>query len=152
MLNGYHNLLFKSRCNNVQGGGVGIIINNQLKVTQLPELSTFIDKIIETIFIEIELPRGKKIVVGSIYRPNSAHINISSSQQLEQFTFTLNEIVSKLANDGKKFYLLGDFNIDLLKLEQHKPSADYINTLFSLGCLQLVTLPTRCVEFLLHFN
>ena len=145
-LNGYHSLFFKSRCNNVQGGGVGIFVNNQLKTTQLPELSTFIDKVIETIFIEIELPRGKKIVIGSIYRPNSAHTNISSSQQLEQFTIALNEIISKIANEGKKLYLLGDFNIDLLKLDQHKPSADYINNLFSLGCIQLLTLPTRCIN------
>ena len=146
VLNGYHNLFFKSRANGVQGGGVGIFVNSQLKVKQRHDLSIFIDKVIETIFLEIELPRGKKLIIGSIYRPNSNYINLTSSQQLDQFTSTLNDITNSISAEGKKFYLLGDFNIDVLKLEQHKPSADYINSLFSLGCLQLMTVPTRCIH------
>ena len=143
-LNGYHNMFFKSRIDNAQGGGVGIFVNNQLKVTQLPELSIFIDKVIETIFVEIEISKNKKIIVGSIYRPNSSYIDLTCSQQLEQFNDSIGTIINNLA--GKNFYILGDFNIDLLKIEQHKPSADYINSIFSLGCLQLMTLPTRCIH------
>ena len=125
---------------------MGIFVNSQLKVKQRHDLSIFIDKVIETIFLEIELPRGKKLIIGSIYRPNSNYINLTSSQQLDQFTSTLNDITNSISAEGKKFYLLGDFNIDVLKLEQHKPSADYINSLFSLGCLQLMTVPTRCIH------
>ena len=145
-LNGYHKLLFKSRTANVQGGGVGIFVNNQLKVKNLPEYSIFIDKIIETIFIEIELPSKKKFIIASVYRPNSAYIDISSSQQLEQFLESMNSILCKISAAGKKVYIFGDFNIDLLKIESHKPTADYVNSLFSQGCLQLMTIPTRCVH------
>jgi len=143
-LDGYHNMYFKSRHNNVQGGGVGIFVSNQLKVVQLPDISIFIDKVIETVFVEIEIAKNKKIVVGSIYRPNSSYIDLTSSQQLEQFNEAMSTIVNNLA--GKTFYLFGDFNIDLLKIEQHKPSADYVNSIFSLGCLQLMNLPTRCIH------
>jgi len=101
---------------------------------------------VESIFIEIELPKKKKITVGSIYRPNSSYINLTSSQQLEQFNETINSIISKLTAEKKNFYICGDFNIDILKMDSHKPSADYINSLFSMGCLQLITLPTRCVN------
>ena len=145
-LDGYHSLIFKSRDQNTQGGGVGIFVNNQLKVTHLPQYSVFIDKIVETIFIEIALPQGKNIVIASVYRPNSSYVNLTGSQQLEQFTTALNSVVSQIMAAGKTCYLLGDFNIDILKLEQHKPTADYINSLFSLGCLQLITVPTRCVN------
>ena len=145
-LNGYHKLLFKSRSANVQGGGVGIFVNNQLKVKNLPEYSIFIDKIIETIFIEIELPSKKKFIIASVYRPNSAYVNMSSTQQLEQFLETMNSILCKISAAGKKVYIFGDFNIDLLKIESHKHTAEYVNSLFSQGCLQLMTIPTRCIH------
>ena len=145
-LNGYHKLSFKSRNPNTQGGGVGIFVNQQLKVTQLPDYSIFIDKIVETIFIEIELPSKKKIIIGSVYRPNSAYVNMSSSQQLEIFLDEMNSVLSRITATGRKVYILGDFNIDLLKIDQHKPTAKYVNSLFSLGCLELMTIPTRCIH------
>ena len=55
-LNSHHKLICKSRASNTQGGGVGIFINKNLKFKELPELSVFIDKVIETIFVEVELP------------------------------------------------------------------------------------------------
>ena len=145
-LNGFHKLNFKSRAPNVQGGGVGIFINEKLCVINLPEYSIFVDKIVETLFVEIELPNKKKIIVGTVYRPNSAYINMSSTQQLLQFNEAINSILCKINTAGKKVYILGDFNIDLLKIEQHKPTADYVNSLFSHGCLQLMTIPTRCIH------
>ena len=143
-LDGYHNMFYKSRINNVQGGGVGIFVSNQFKAVKLTDISIFIDKVIETVFVEIEISKSKKIVVGSIYRPNSSYINLTSAQQLEQFNESISNIINNLA--GKTFYIYGDFNIDLLKIEQHKPSADFLNSIFSLGCLQLMTLPTRCIH------
>ena len=143
-IDGYHSLIFKSRSNNKQGGGVGIFVNKQLKIKQLDEFSIFIDKVIESVLVEIELPNKKKIVVGSIYRPNSAYINLTASQQLDQFNEAINSILTNLS--GKKICLFGDINLDLLKIEQHKPTADYVNLLFSLGCLQLMTIPTRCIR------
>ena len=101
-IDGYHELIFKSRSLNTQGGGVGIYVNNQLKVTNLPDYSIFIDKIVETVFVEIELPSKKKIVVGSIYRPNSAYVNMSSLQQLEKFLETINSIICKISSTGKR--------------------------------------------------
>ena len=143
-LDGYHNMFYKSRINNVQGGGVGIFVSNQFKAVKLTDISIFIDKVIETVFVEIEISKSKKIVVGSIYRPNSSYINLTSAQQLDQFNESISNIINNLA--GKTFYIYGDFNIDLLKIEQHKPSADFLNSIFSLGCLQLMTLPTRCIH------
>ena len=146
VLDGYHSLVFKSREQNVQGGGVGIFVNKHLKFTNLPEYSVFIDKVVETIFIEIAINKKKNIIIGSVYRLNSAYVNLTSSQQLEQFTISLNSIINQITAAGKTCYLLGDFNVDILKINQHKPSAEYVNSLFSLGCLQLMTVPTRCIN------
>ena len=145
-LNSHHNLICKSRAATTQGGGVGIFVNKNLKFKELPELSIFIDKVIETIFIEVELPNKSKIIVGSLYRPNSAHINLTPSQQLEQFIESMHSILSKIINSGKKAYLFGDINIDILKIDSHKQSCDYVNSLFSLGFLQLITATTICIH------
>ena len=57
----------------------------------------------ETIFIEIETPVGKNIIVGVIYRPPN---NI-----IEVFENAMNGILDKIDKENK---IMGDFNIDLL--------------------------------------
>jgi hypothetical protein len=39
---------------------------------------------------------------------------------------------------------VGDFNLDVLKMCIHGPTADYVENVFSMGFLQLITKPTRC--------
>jgi len=55
-----YNFIYKSRKTGVQGGGVGIYIRKDLKFKLVPEYSIFIDKVIETIFVEIEVNEKKK--------------------------------------------------------------------------------------------
>ena len=83
-LQGYQKPCFKLRSSSTQGGGVGIYVKNLLPFKVLPNLSVFIDKVVETIFVEISLPKNKKIIVGSVYRPNS---NILLSRKNSNFRF-----------------------------------------------------------------
>ncbi len=50
---GYENLLYKLRCNNVQGGGVGIYVKSGFKSNHFPLYSIFVDRVFESIFTEI---------------------------------------------------------------------------------------------------
>ena len=58
---------------------------------------------IETIFIEIFLPKTKPMTVGIVYRPPS------QTSSLE----TMNEHFNKLDTINKETYIFGDFNINL---------------------------------------
>ena len=58
---------------------------------------------IETIFIEIFLPKTKPMTVGIVYRPPSQ----------TSFLETMNEHFYKLDTINKETYILGDFNINL---------------------------------------
>ena len=80
----YHNLVFKLR-HNTQGGGVGIYIRDHIKFNILNGLSVFVDRIFESIFIEVFTSDNKKLLIGSVYRPGSAHPTLSSSEQFNQF-------------------------------------------------------------------
>ena len=142
-LNGYHKLVFKSR-ENSQGGGVGLYIANDLKFKNRPDLSIFVDKIYESIFIEISLPKCKKLIVGSVYRPNSSYINVTASEQLTLFNDQMLSVLSAINDNNSTAYILGDFNLDVLKLCNHGPTSEYVENLFSMGYLQLITKPTRC--------
>lgn len=141
-IDNYHIPLIKNR-KVFQRGGVGFLINDCLKFKELPELSVFIEKVIETVFIEVELQNKTKIIVGSIYRPPSVHGNLTATQQLDQFSESLESIINKVSATNKKSFFLGDFNLDLIKFNEHRPTNDFIDIFFSAGFIQLINHPTR---------
>ena len=139
-----YNFVFKCRTNNMQGGGIGIFVKEQYNFNIMPQFSIFIDKVIETLFIEIEISNGKKIIVSSVYRPNSNHPNLTSTQQLEQFTEMFNNVLNEISELNNKVFVMGDMNIDLLKCNSHSRTSEFIENCFASGFLQLITKPTRC--------
>jgi len=127
----------------LEGGGVGIYVKNDLVFSVLKQHSIFVERIIETLFIEITTEDNKKLVIGSIYRPGTKCPGITFSDQFAQFSDTLSNLLSDLGSKYDNVYIFGDFNLDVLKLEENKFISEYIDTLFSFGFLQLVTKPTR---------
>ena len=54
----------------------------------------------------------ENIIIGCVYRPPGWDINV--------FNEEMSELNVKLNNLNKHVYLLGDYNIDLLKCNSHK--------------------------------
>ena len=65
---------------------------------------------------------GRNILVGVIYR---AHTSI------DIFNTDVNHILQILSKENKNYYLLGDFNIDLLKDETHRPASEFLDLIYS---------------------
>jgi len=143
-LPGYSPLVYKLRANNVNGGGVGIFVKSSLKFTVNPILSVFHDRIFECIVVEVSLQAGRKIIVGSAYRPGTKHPRMSITDQNSIFSDLFSNLISTLADSSLPVYLLGDLNIDVLKYNKCAMATDYIDTLFSFGFIQIITKPTRC--------
>ena len=76
---------------------------------------------IESTFIEITAKDGKRIIVGSVYRP-------PNSPPLE-FINKLNPSISKIVNEKKEAILGMDHNMDLLKASTHKHTQLFIDDL-----------------------
>ena len=53
------------------------------------------------------------------------------------------EIQSKINEENKVSYLMGDFNIDLLKVNIHAKTNEFVNDVISQGFLHKITRPTR---------
>ena len=143
---GYQKPCFKLRSPSTQGGGVGIYVKNSLHFKVLPNLSVFIDKVVETLFVEISLPKSKSIIVGSVYRPNSKHTSLTEKNQFSIFLETLSNLLAETTESRKEIFILGDFNLDALKYNSDDFVTDYIDNLFSYGFLQTITKPTRCTH------
>ena len=60
-----------------------------------------------------------------------------------QFHYRYKSNIETISNENKTCYLMGDFNIDLLKEEVYRPIRDYLNLLFSHSFLPKLVKPTR---------
>jgi len=137
---GYHDLIYNTRDDSDDGrGGVGIFLNDQFEFTIRKDLSVFIPHIFESIFVEIKLTsKSKPIIIGNIYRPNTA-----PKADLDVFVSTLLDINNIVLDENKTLYLMGDFNIDLLKYDINDKTTSYVDNIFSQGLIPLITKPTR---------
>ena len=144
-LQNYHTLETNLR-NNTRGGGVGIYVKNHLTFNVLDQYSIFIERIFESIFIEVSLPNNKKIVIGSVYRPGTKVPGLTFTQQFFQFSETLSTLLADLGDKYEHVFLYGDFNLNVLEFSSNKFITEYIETVFSFGFLQLITRPTRVCE------
>ena len=76
--------------------------------------------------MEIKFTNKKNLVVGCVYRhPNS---NIS----VHDFTYVhLDSILKKISGENKRSTLMGDFNINLLKIDSNDSYNSFYNSLSS---------------------
>ena len=93
--------------------------------------------------IEITVNPSSKIYIVSMYRPGSNHPTLSPTDHFQQFIELFTNFCSNLISLCT-VYLLGDINLDLLKYSKCNQVTSYVDLLFSLGLLQIITKPTRC--------
>ena len=138
-LDGYHQLEFNVRPEADDGrGGVALFVKDHLNYFRREDLSIFIPHVIESIFIEVQNNRSKPFIVGIIYRPNTFPL-----ADLDRFISELLEVQSKIASENKIAYLMGDYNINLLKFNTHQKTNDFIDNVISQGFIPHITKPTR---------
>ncbi len=135
-LPGYHDLITRCRSNGSRGG-VGIFIKNSVQYKIREDLSIFNAHVFESIFVEIRSP-SKTYIIGVIYRPNTA-----PRANFDVFSTTLQSILETINKEFKTGIIMGDMNINLLKYQAHPKTNEYIDNLFSLGFLPVITKPTR---------
>ena len=62
------------------------------------------------------------------------------------FNSDIEPIFKKLNSERKHLYVMGDFNIDLLKADIHRPTHEYLELLYSYSMLPTIYKPTRITE------
>ena len=114
-------------------GGVGLFIDENLNYTVLKKES---HEAFQALWIEISFSKQKNVICGIIYRQHN-----SPGCFIEYFFDT----IKKLASTGKTIYLMGDFNLCLLKTEKFQYSQDFLLALKSSYLLPTIDKPA-CVH------
>ena len=89
---------------------------------ELPDLSINDDNICQSLFIEFSL-NNYKVVTGVIYRPPDADVSL--------FNDCLDKTLGVLNKSNKLTYLVGDFNINLLNMENNPITSDFFQIMTS---------------------
>jgi exonuclease III len=92
------------------GDGVGLYVQSDCEHRRI-----FSDpNLIESLFVEITVPNGKNVIIGTVYRPPNHNLVLF----LEKF----NQILFNISKSNKECYIMGDYNIDMFHLNEHSPT------------------------------
>ena len=121
-----------------KGGGVGILVSNKLRYTEIPDLASNMREN-ETVSIEIVLKSGKKCIVSSMYRaPNTAP---------SAFQGCYESIIFAMKKRNPHSIIVGlDHNLDFLKSIKHLGTNDFIHSNLDMGMIPTITKPTRMTK------
>ena len=103
-------------------GGSLLYIKNQLHYISRKDLNIYKKSELESTFIEILTSSGKNVIVGCIYR----HLCMHPSEFNDIY---LKDLLENLSHENKTIVIMGDFNIDLLKYDTEKDSADFLDSI-----------------------
>ena len=107
-------------------GGTGFYVSNSINYKKRDDLKQTSKTDFESTFIEVILPNRKNLILGCIYR------HPSSTMSIKDFNENFLEVVfNKISREGKLCSIMGDFNLDLLKIETDNGINDFYNTLTS---------------------
>ena len=129
-----------SVCRQIKGGGgVALYIRNDIHCKLLSAKSFATDDILECVTVEssVSKPMRKTVTISCIYRTPRSHIDMFI------------ESLDKIFTDNKpktSMFICGDFNIDLLKYEEHVGPAKFSDTMYSNGLYPLIDKPTRITQ------
>lgn len=79
------------------------------------DLTKFDKETYESLFIELQFQNTKNKIIGIIYRPPNNKFN--------KFEENLTQILECLNKENKDVYIIGDFNLNILKIHD----SDYVN-------------------------
>ena len=128
--------IYQGRSCSVKGGLV-IYLQDIFKYKILSTYNT--STIWEGLFIDIfDGGLSKTLTLGNIYRPLQDIIN-----NYRTFIQELTPFLNVYENNGKETVLTGDFNINLLKLNERDIFSDFYDTITSHSFFPAITLPTR---------
>ena len=116
-------------------GGTLLYIRNHLSYKPRNDLSIYKPTELESSFIEISNPKRSNITFGCIYR----HPNMDQDEFNDNY---LNTLLNKISEENKSVFLLGDFNVDLLKYDKHATTNEFLDSLSSHMLLPHIVRPT----------
>ena len=105
--------------------GVGLHISDKFTYSMRVDLSIFIPHVFESICFDVQTNKCKPTIVGVIYS------NSHPRADLDLFISTILDIQTKISNENKIAYLMGDYNINLLNVATHQKDSYFIDSVIA---------------------
>ena len=128
-----YNLVHSTRIGR-RAGGTAIFIKNTFDFEIIPEATVNLP-FIESVFIKIKHNNTNPITISAIYRPPNSNF--------QDFLGFMENTLSNFVNRNNETILLGDFNIDLLKINDDHLSSAFYNSMNTYSLIPTITNPTR---------
>ena len=120
-------------------GGSGFFISNDLSYKIREDLLIQSPELCECLFIEIIFSNKRNILCGCIYR----HPNTS----IQDFNLNfLSPLISKLSLESKLCFIMGDFNIDLIKSSTNMSISNFYQIMCSSYFAPYILQPSRVTQ------
>jgi hypothetical protein len=120
-------------------GGLVIYIQNKINYNNVNIVNSF--STWEGLFLDIQLEQmNSAITIGNIYRPPRDNNNHNS---LDNFMHEFKDTLGSISRRSASLIISGDFNIDLLKLNNNGKFQEYYDFMMDLRLIQSITAPTR---------
>lgn len=135
-IDGY-NLISRGKSSSTHGG-VAIYLRENFSYTILDINSE--TNVFDGLFIEIVINEsiGKKLILGNLYRPPRNIV-----QNYETFSSEFDQILTNFQRTRHEVVICGDFNMDLLQIQNRQIFHEYFENLLSNGFVPKITFPTR---------
>ena len=120
-------------------GGLMFYIRSDYSVKCIESVKNSV--IWEGLFVEVSKEStSEKLILGNIYKPPKQNNNLENTQQ---FTNELFAVIDKVQRDKAEFLLAGDYNINLLKINEREGFAEFLDRMTNSSFFPTITLPTR---------
>ena len=117
-----------------RGGGVSILIDDQLQYRERPDLTNTVSQNFESLSIELKTNSSSLLLVSGYRAPNS-----SETEFIKEYT----ALLEKIKATGSKAIIGIDHNLDLLKCDSHKKSMEFLELNINSSLFPCITKPTR---------
>ena len=119
-----------------KGGTLIYVLNkHQSKPRKNLETIMYKSKHLESTFIELVIPNKKNVIIGCVYRHPCMNLNCFNREHLTP-------LLEKI-NNKKHIFLLGDFNVDLMKTDEDNNTSEYFDIITASNFIPHITYPTR---------
>jgi len=128
-----YNAFIRSRTTG-RGGGVALLVDDSFQA-KIIDINTSTNSSFESIFVQVSTTQDHSLLIGSIYRPPNT--------DPVKFNIDLDNLLVDISTINKSCYLCGDFNMNLLNIDSHQCTNEFVNIMSAYLFRPLIEVPTR---------
>ena len=121
-----------------RGGGVGLYVTDKTSFKLRDDLvMNPVTCQYESLFIETVM-HDHKVIIGVIYKPPESNTDICVAH--------FSDLMGIISKERKQCSLMGDFNLDLIKVDTHNQTKYFIHSLYTNAFYPTISKSTRVTE------